>query len=88
MIVEVIRLIDTNKAKLAFLAPFLITVLSVTGIWIATGEFNIQEIRVAASGVLASIAAAIAAYFGSPGKAVVQTIPDTEVDPEDAGIDH
>ena len=82
MVVEVIRLIDTNKAKLAFLAPFIVTVLGVLGTWIVTGEFNVQEIRTATAGVLTSIAAFVAVYFAKAGMAQVQLIPDTEVNDE------
>lgn len=88
MVVDVIRLIDTNKAKLAFLVPFILTVCGVIATWAITGEFNVQEIRTGVAGLVTSIGAAIAAYLGKPGQAVVQTVPDTEVEVDPQNIDH
>jgi len=80
MVVDVIRLIDTNKAKLAFLAPFIVTVLGVVANWVASGEFDTTELRGALSGLVLSLAAGVSAYFAKAGQAVVAQIPDTEVD--------
>jgi hypothetical protein len=73
VVTDVVKLLDTYKAQAAFFAPFLITVLGVIGTWIATGEFNVQEIRTGAAGLVAAIAAALGAYFAKAGRAQVQT---------------
>jgi len=71
MVVDVIRLVDTNKAKFAFLAPLVVTCLGIAASWVATGEFNADEIRLAVAGVVASISASVGTYFAAPGKAEV-----------------
>jgi hypothetical protein len=72
MVTDVVKLLDTYKAQAAFFAPFLITVLGVIATWIATGEFNVQEIRTGAAGLVAAIAAAIGVYFAKAGRAEIE----------------
>ena len=71
MIVEVIRLIDTNKAKFAFLAQLLVAVGTAVASWIVSGEFNANEIRAAAGGAILAAVSGIAAYLAKPGTAEI-----------------
>jgi hypothetical protein len=65
-VVRVIRLLDANKAKAAFLAPVLVAAATAAGNWIITGAFDATEIRTAAGGT-----AAIAAYRTRAGRAEI-----------------
>ncbi len=69
---EIVRLLDTNKAKLAFVVPLLTAVGAAVASWIVTGDFNDAEIRTAAGGAVTALVASVAAYLGSPGRAVVK----------------
>jgi ethanolamine ammonia-lyase large subunit len=71
-IVDVVRLIDKNKAIAAFFAPFVIALLGTIANWIATGHFNADEIRIAATGLVSALAAAVAAYFAKTKQAEVR----------------
>ena len=55
------------KAVLAFLYPTIATVAYTTGSWIATGDFNASEVRVALAGLVAAAVAALGAYVAEPG---------------------
>jgi basic membrane lipoprotein Med (substrate-binding protein (PBP1-ABC) superfamily) len=70
-IVRVLRLLDANKAKAAFLAPVLVAAATAAGNWIITGAFDATEIRTAAGGILFGAAAAIAAYRTRAGRAEI-----------------
>jgi hypothetical protein len=72
-IVDVVRLIDKNKAIVAFFTPFILTVLGTLANWLITGEFNGQEIRIAAGGVITSIATLLAVYAAPAKQAEVRT---------------
>jgi hypothetical protein len=72
-IVDVVRLIDKNKAIAAFFAPFVVALLGTIAHWIATGHFNADEIRIAATGLVSALAAAVAAYFAKTKQAEVRT---------------
>lgn len=58
------------KAVLAFVFPFLATCLGVLATWVESGEFNGQEIRTAAAGLIAAAVAWLGAYLGRPGDVV------------------
>lgn len=55
------------KAVLAFLYPFIATLIGVAATWIVTGEFNVEEIRTGVAGLLASGLAFFGAWLGKPG---------------------
>lgn len=62
-VAKVIKTIDANKAKFAFLAPFVLTVGGTIASYVVTGDFNEAEIRTAVSGLILSAAGAAGAYF-------------------------
>ncbi len=70
--VDVVRLLETNKAKVAFLAPVIAAVLATLASWVVSGEFNDNEIKTAASGVLLGLASGVGTFFANPGRAVVK----------------
>jgi ABC-type phosphate transport system substrate-binding protein len=74
-VVDIVRIIDKNKAIAAFFAPFILTLLGTLGNWIATGQFNADEIRIAGAGLISSAAAALAAYFAKAKTAEVKVPP-------------
>lgn len=53
-----------RTATLAFLYPFVVTVVGTVATWIDTGEFNAQEVRTALAGLIASALAAYGAWAG------------------------
>lgn len=63
------------KAILAFLYPFIATVMSTLGSFIITGDFNDAELRVGLAGLGASGVAALGAYVGRPGRVAVDSSP-------------
>lgn len=68
----IVKLVDSNKAIAALVAPVVVAGLLAAGNWIVTGAFDATEIRTAAGGVLFGGAAAIGTYFRRPGEAVVE----------------
>jgi hypothetical protein len=72
---EVVQLIDTNKARLAFLGPVISAVIIAVGNFVVTGEIDATEIQIAIGGVTAGIAAGVPTYFGSAGRGVVEVDP-------------
>jgi len=66
-VVDIVRLIDKNKAIVAFFTPFILTVLGTLANWAITGEFNGQEIRIAVGGLLTSLATLLTVYV-TPAK--------------------
>jgi multidrug resistance efflux pump len=76
LVARVVRLLDANKAKAAFLAPVAVAALAAIGNWIATGTLDATEIRTAAAGVVAGLAASIGAYAAPAGRAEITTEPD------------
>lgn len=75
---EVVKLLDTNKAKVAFLAPILAAVLTSVGSWVVSGDFNDTEIRAAVAGVLYGAAAGVGTYLTGAGNALVRVPPGPE----------
>ncbi len=74
VIADVVRIIDTIKAKLAFLVPLLTALGAAVASWIVSGEFNATEIRAAAGGTVLAAVAGISAYF-APAKQAEVTAP-------------
>lgn len=68
---KIVRLLDANKAKAAFLAPLLTAVAAAVASWIFTGDFNATEIRTAAGGAVLSFTSALATYLTPAGEATV-----------------
>lgn len=75
VIVDVVRLVDTNKAKLAFLAPLITAVGAAVASWIVSGDFNATEIRAAAGGAALSVVSGAAAYLAPAKRAQVELPP-------------
>lgn len=60
------------KAILAFVFPAVATIGGVLVSWIATGELNESETRVALAGLAASVIAAAGAWVAGPGEVVMR----------------
>lgn len=73
--VRVVRLLDANKARAAFLTPLVLAVGSAIASWIATGQFDATEIRTAAGGAVLAAAAGVGAWLSRPGEAEVEAPP-------------
>lgn len=72
VVVDVVHLVDTNKAKLAFLAPLVTALGAAVASWIVSGDFNATEIRAAAGGAVLAAVSGAAAYFANAGRAEIQ----------------
>lgn len=70
--VRVVRLVDANKARAAFLAPLILALGSAVGSWIVTGEFNATEIRTAAGGGALALSAGVAAWLAKAREAEIK----------------
>lgn len=70
--VEVIRLLDANKARVAFLAPVIVAVLGAVASWVTTGNFSDSEIRTAVSGAVLGFASGVSTYFTGVSRAEVK----------------
>ncbi len=70
---EVIKLIDTNKARLAFLVPFITALGAAFASWVISGEFNDNEIRTAIGGTVLAAVGSIGAYLAPAGQAEVSS---------------
>ena len=82
VLVDVVELVQANKAKAAFLAPLVLAVGAAVVSWIATGNFNDAEIRTALGGAVTSVVASVAAWLAPAGQAVVPVTPgDPSVPP-------
>jgi hypothetical protein len=80
LVARVVRLLDANKAKAAFLAPVAAAILTAIGNWIVTGAFDATEIRLAGGGVLAGLAAAAGTWAAPAGRAQIATTkPDDHI---------
>lgn len=77
VIVDVVRLVDANKAKFAFLAPLLAALGTAAASWIVSGDFNANEIRAAAGGAVLSAVSGTAAYLAPASRAQVKLPPGT-----------
>lgn len=73
---DVVRLVDTHKAKAAFLAPVLVALGAAVASWIITGQFDASEIRTALSGAVTAVVAAAATYLAPAGRAEVKSQGD------------
>jgi hypothetical protein len=69
---NVVSLVDTYKAKAAFLVPVLVAAGAAVASWVVTGDFNDAEIRTAVGGAITSGIAAVAAYVAPAGRAKVE----------------
>jgi hypothetical protein len=85
-VARIIRLVDTNKAKAAFLAPFAVTLVGVIVNWAATGEFDTGELKLAAEGIVASIVSGGAVYKTPAKQAVVAPSPSNAPSPGVPGV--
>lgn len=72
IVADVIRLVDHNKAKAAFLAPLLTACGAAVASWIVTGQFDASEIRTAASGAVLAAVSGVATWLTSSKRAEVK----------------
>ena len=77
-VVRIVRLIDANKAKLAFLAPLVVALGSSAASWVITGNFSATEIRTAASGAILGAVSAAATWLAPAKQAEVSTLEITQ----------
>lgn len=75
-VARIIRLLDKNKAKAAFLAPIALAVLAAIVNWAITGVFDAAEIKLAIEGVVAGIVSG----------GVVHQVPAKTAEVERAGV--
>lgn len=72
VVVNVVRLVDKNKAKMAFLAPLILSLGSAIASWAVTGDFNEAEVRTAVGGAILAGTSGIAAYFAKSKEVEVE----------------
>ena len=70
--VRIIKLIDANKTKAAFLAPVFVALGAAVGSWIVTGEFNDSEIRTAVGGAALAACSGLATWLTKTKTAVAE----------------
>lgn len=70
-VVRIIKLVDANKAKAAFLAPVITALGAAVGSYIVTGDFNDSEIRTAAGGAVLAATSGVAAWLTKTKRAIV-----------------
>lgn len=75
-IVQVEKLIDHNKWRAAFLAPFGLTLAGVVERYVENGVWDSSSTRLAVGGALAATASAFFTWLVPAGKALV-TVPTT-----------
>lgn len=71
---RIIRLLDANKAKAAFLAPLLTAAGAAAASWVVTGDFNANEIRAAAGGAVLAAVSGVATWLAKPGRAQIAPV--------------
>lgn len=74
-VVVVRRLISANKAIAAGLSHVATVAAADAAIWIASGNFDATELRVAAGGLASAIITTVVTYFVSAGDAEVEVTP-------------
>ena len=74
-VVDVVKLVDANKAKLAFLAPLVAAAGAAVASWIVTGTFDAAEIRTAAGGAILAAVSGISTNLANPGRAEISAGP-------------
>jgi len=82
----VVELLDTNKARIAALVPFVLTVIGVVLNGAITGEFNGQELRIAIGGLITAALTGFGVYQTAAGEAEVEVPVDPAVAPRSANI--
>lgn len=84
-VAKVVKIIDKNKAKAAFAAPFVLALGGSLASYVVTGDFNEAEVRTAVGGFVTACTAALAAYL-APSKEAEVVQPIVPVPPgEDPG---
>lgn len=83
---RVVELLDANKAKIAALVPFVLTILGVVLNGLITGEFNAPELRIAIGGLITAVLTAYGVYKTEAGEAVVEVPVDPAVAPRSANV--
>lgn len=79
---RVVELLDTNKAKIAALVPFVLTIVGVVLNGLITGEFNGQELRIAVGGLITAALTGFGVYQTASKEAVVEVPVDPAVAPK------
>lgn len=83
---RVVELLDTNKAKIAALVPFVLTVIGVVLNGIITGEFNGQELRIAVGGLITAVLTGFGVFQTASEEALVEVPVDPAVAPRAANV--
>jgi hypothetical protein len=83
---RVIELLDTNKAKIAALVPFVLTLIGVVLNGLITGEFNGQELRIAVGGLVTALLTGFGVYQTATESAVVEVPVDPAVEPRSSSV--
>lgn len=76
---KVEKLIDHNKWRAAFLAPFGVSLIGVAERYVQTGVWDGTQTRIIVGGAASAVLSAVATYLVPAGKAVVtvaKTVPD------------
>jgi hypothetical protein len=87
MIVQVEKLLNANKAKAAFLAPFLLALAGVVERYVETGVWDSVQTRIIVGGAMTAIAASVATYLTGAGKATVKTAGSAPATVDDGALD-
>jgi hypothetical protein len=77
-VVEVIRLLDANKAKAAFLAPFITGILAIAAHAVVSGEWNLTETKALIGALIMSVASSYGTW-ATPAKKAEVTRPVADV---------
>lgn len=83
---RVVELLDTNKAKIAALVPFVLTIVGVVLNGLITGEFNGQELRIAVGGLITAGLTAFGVWQTAATDAIVEVPVDPAVAPKSASV--
>lgn len=73
------KLIDHNKWRVAFLAPFGVSLIGVAERYVQTGLWDSTQTRIIIGGAASAVLSAVATYLVPAGRAVVtvaSTVPD------------
>lgn len=73
VVADVVRLVDANKAKAAFLAPLVVALGAAAANWVVSGEFGTNEIREAAGGAVLAFVSGVVTWLTPAKKAEVIT---------------
>lgn len=76
---HVVELLDSYKAKAAFVVPFLGGLGVMVANWIETNKWDDIEFKILLSGLVTAIFTAGVTYLTPAGNAVTEVMPGTEI---------